>query len=126
MVEKIKATKDKVLDFMEREIGKYNGDRMDVKEAGDLADIIKDLAEAEKSCWEAEYYRSVSEAMGSSSGSSGYTQPTGDRMGYGDMGGGARRGYSGGMGHTDPLSSIREMMSSLSPEMRKQLRNELM
>ena len=117
MVEKIKATKDKVLDFMEREIGKYNGDRMDVKEAGDLADIIKDLAEAEKSCWEAEYYRSVTEAMGSS-GSSGYTQPMDDRMTYG------RRGYSGGMGHMDPLSSIREMMSSLSPEMRSQLRNE--
>lgn len=124
MVEKIKATKDKVLDFMDREIGKYNGDRMDVKEIGDLADIIKDLAEAEKSCWEAEYYRSVSEAMGGSSGSSGYMQPTGDRMGY--DGGGARRGYSGGMGHTDPLSSIREMMSSLSPEMRKQLRNDLL
>lgn len=124
MVEKIKATKDKVLDFMDREIGKYNGDRMDVKEIGDLADIIKDLAKAEESCWEAEYYRSVSEAMNGSSGSSGYMQPMGDRTGY--DGGGARRGYSGGMGHTDPLSSIREMMSSLSPEMRKQLRNDLM
>lgn len=122
MVEKIKMTKDRILDYMEREINKYGENRIDTKTAGDLADIIKDLAEAEKSCWEAEYYRSVTEAMGSS-GSSGYTQP----MGYGTAGG-ARRGYAsgGGMGHVDPMPAIREMMASLSPETKAQLRNELM
>lgn len=121
MVEKIKATKDKVLDYMERELSKYGENRIDTKTAGDLADIIKDLAEAERDCWEAEYYRSVTEAMGSS-GSSGYTQP----MGYGTAGG-ARRGYgTGTMGHVDPMPAIREMIASLSPETKAQLRNELM
>lgn len=121
MVEKIKATKDKVLDYMEREISKYGENRIDTKTAGDIADIIKDLAEAERDCWEAEYYRSVTEAMGSS-GSSGYTQP----MGYGTTSG-ARRGYgTGTMGHVDPMPAIREMIASLSPETKAQLRNELM
>lgn len=47
-------------------------------------------------------------------------------MGYGTMGG-ARRGYgTGTMGHVDPMPAIREMMASLSPETKAQLRNELM
>ena len=89
MVEKIKETKDKVLRRMEQAIDERGMERADVNELGKLADIVKDMAEAEKSCWEAEYYRSVSEAM--EDGSMGYE----DGMGYARGGGsGYRRGYA--------------------------------
>lgn len=124
MVEKIKANKDKVLEFMERELTKYGPDRMDVKEMGELADIVKDLAMAEKECWEAQYYRTVTDAMQQgSSETSGYGTPS--RMGYGGMGG--RQGYGGSnmMGHSDPIAAIRDMLATANPEMRSQIRNEL-
>lgn len=35
----------------------------DVKEAGEVVDMIKDLADAEKNCWEACYYETVVKAM---------------------------------------------------------------
>lgn len=122
MVEKIKATKDKILEFMEKELTEYGGKRMDVKEMGELADIVKDLAQAEESCWEAQYYRTVTEAMDSNQ-SSGYGMGS---RGY-DMGG-ARRGYgnTGSMGHnSDPFGAIRDMLATANPEMRAQIRNEL-
>lgn len=131
MVEKIKENKDRVLAFMEQELSKYGNSRMDVKQIGELADIVKDLAAAEESCWEAQYYRTVTEAMERGSGSSGYTpirEDTG-RMGYGGMSG--RRGYdsaSGGdavMGHSDPMAIIRSMLDK-NPGIRSQLINELM
>lgn len=125
MVEKIKAIKDKTLSFMERELTKYGNDRMDVKQMGELADIVKDLAEAEKSCWEAEYYRTVSEAMeGSQSMATGYQQPT-SRMSYGATG--ERRGYGGEgmMRQSDPVSMIRDMMMTASPETQARIRGDL-
>lgn len=36
---------------------------LDASEAGEVADIIKDLAEAKKHCLEAKYYKTVTEAM---------------------------------------------------------------
>lgn len=127
MVGKIKEVKDKVLGRMETAMTERGSvDRMDVKEMGELADIVKDLAEAEKSCWEAEYYRSITEAMGGEGGSSlssGYSG--GGRMGYGMDG---RRGYGGNggsMGHTDPISTIRDMLATSTPEMRAKIRNDL-
>lgn len=36
---------------------------MDAKEAGEVADMIKDLAEAERNCYEACYYKTVIKAM---------------------------------------------------------------
>lgn len=122
MVEKIKSIKDKVLQRIEQEIGERGVERVDVCDLGKMADIVKDLADAEKSCWEAEYYRDVSEAMGS-----GYT-PDMMRggMGYRDSRGRyARRGYSGGMGYHEGLDSVREAMSSASPEEREKMAREL-
>lgn len=56
-------------------------------------DAVKDLAEAEKACWEAEYYRSVTEAM--EDGQMGYD----DGMGYARGGrGGNQSGYGYGRG----------------------------
>ena len=123
MVEKIKANKDKVLAYMEMKLAQYGNSQMNVKEMGELADIVKDLAAAEESCWEAQYYRTVTEAMERGDSSSGYGGGTGGgRMGYG---GGMRRGYGGSMGHTDTVEVIRNMMAGLPQEQQMQVRNEL-
>lgn len=96
MVEKIKDLKDELL--MQAEQDMHDGGSVDPK----MIDNIKDLAEAEKSCWEAEYYRSVTEAM--EDGKMGYDDGMGyqrgnrGNMGYDHQGGsmqgrGYRRGY---------------------------------
>jgi hypothetical protein len=124
MVEEIKRHKDRVLAYMAKELEKYGDDRMDVAEMGKLADIVKDMAEAEKQCWEAEYYRTVTEAMDRS----GY-MPEG--MGYGmgrsgynpnrdSMGRYARRGYD-----HDPIQAVREAMGSAPTEERERMKREL-
>ena len=86
MVEKIADLKDQMLMMMEGEISESGIENADVNMLGKIADQIKDLADAEKSCWEAEYYRSVTEAM--EDGKMGYD----GGMGYG-------RGSRGGMGY---------------------------
>lgn len=129
MVEKIKADKDKILEYMGKSLEKYGPDKMNVEEVGKLADAVKDMAEAEKACWEAEYYRSVTEAM---EGQSGY-MPEGmgyGRMGYNpsrdSMGRYARRGYgNAGMGYHDEMEGIRSKMQSASPDEREKMKREL-
>lgn len=135
MVEKIKEIKDEFLKLMEQDVRQRGAENANIKFHGELADIVKDLAEAEKSCWEAEYYRTVIEAMDKgSSSSSGYTDA---RMGYSQMGGSSdikssgRRGYSTGsaanggiMGHTDPVSAIRDIMATADGETRMRIRKE--
>ena len=86
MVEKLKDLKDELL--MQAEQDMHEGGGVDPK----MIDSIKDLAEAEKACWEAEYYRSVTEAM--EDGKMGYD----DGMGY-------QRGNRGGMGYDRQSSS---------------------
>ena len=125
MLEDIKKIKQDVLRFMEQEVGKYGNGRMDTKQVGDLADVVKDLAEAE-------YYCTVAEAMGQ--GSQGYTRPMDDMMGYGGYG---RMGYSGGqggsqgggstgsMGHVDAMAMIRDMLTNVDPATRKKIRDEV-
>ena len=88
MVEVIKDLKDQLLEQMDKEVSERGAERLDP----DMVDMVKDLAEAEKSCWEAEYYRAVTEAMEGGSGySSGYSGGSGGSSGYG-----YRRGYEGG------------------------------
>ena len=131
MVDKIKDIKDVALRRMEQEINERGFERADLKELGDLSDMVKDLAEAEKACWEAEYYRSVSEAMGSQ----GY-MPEG--MGYGDGrqdGYQSRQGYRdsrgryarrpNSMGYHDEIQGIRDAMSTATPEEREKMQREL-
>lgn len=141
MVELIKETKDTVLERLDKSINEKGPERMNVQEVGMLADVVKDLAEAEKSCWEAEYYRSVTEAM--EDGSMGYE----DGMGYarsggssqggrGSQGRGYRMGYRGqprdsqgrytGRGyHGDVMAEVREMMETADPTERERLRKQL-
>lgn len=142
MVEKIYDIKNKALQRMEQAIAERGVDRMDVKEMGELADIVKDLSEAEKACWEAEYYRSVTDAMESSGympdgmgydgqDGSGGVRRTGGRSGYRDSLGryasrGGRRGYDGGYGYQhDPMQAVRDAMSTATAEDREKMMREL-
>lgn len=122
MLEDIKRIKQDVIRFMEQEVGKYGNGRMDTKQVGDLADVVKDLAEAE-------YYCTVAEAMGQ--GSQGYTRPMDDMMGYGGYG---RMGYQGSqqqgsgqrMGHVDAVEMVRDLLANANPDMRAKIRNEVL
>lgn len=134
MVELIADEKNKVLEYMKKSLDKYGPDKMNVEEIGKLADAVKDMAEAEKACWEAEYYRSVTEAMGSQ----GYTP---DMMGYQGQGGNqggndGRMGYnrnrdsmgrytSGRRGYHEGMDGLRAEMQSASPEEREKMKREL-
>ena len=144
MVEKIKDLKDELLMQAEQDMHDNGGvDHM-------MIDDIKDLAEAEKSCWEAEYYRSVTEAM--EDGQMGYN----DGMGYGqgqgssNQGRGYRRGYEresrrgyrgrdsmgrytsrrgyrrmDSYGHQDMMAELRQMMEQADPQEKEQLKMQL-
>lgn len=92
MVDKIYDIKNKVIERIEKDMSSRGIDRIDVVEFSKLVDMVKDLAEAEEKCWEAQYYRTVTGAM---DGKSGYGQGagTGSSAGYG-MQGGARSGYA--------------------------------
>ena len=100
-----------------------------------MVDMVKDLAEAEKSCWEAEYYRSVSEAMERGDGQSGYmghdgSGGSGGRSGWQNQYGsgrnrGGRRGYDGTGYYHDPMESVRAYMQGASPQERERVRSEM-
>lgn len=110
MVEEIYEIKNEFLQKMRQEIDERGIERVDVGEMYKLADIVKDLAEAEKSCWEAEYYRGVSEAMEGQ----GYMDEGMGMYGYsqgGSQGGGQGGGRSGGsQGGSGGGSGYRESM----------------
>lgn len=150
MVELIKETKDAVLERLDKAINEKGADRMNVQEVGMLADVVKDLAEAEKACWEAEYYMTVTEAMedgsmgyedgmgymgggsqGGRGGSQGGSRGYGYRRGYrgqprDSMGRYASRGYSGGRyGHDDIMQSVKDMMMSADPQEKEQMKQKL-
>lgn len=128
MIEKIKSIKDQLLHSMEAKINERGIERADMKELGEIADAVKDLAEAEKACWEAEYYMSISESMGKQ----GYTpvnyadgrMNTGS-YGYRDSMGryAHRRGYSDGYHET--MTELREAMNTATPEEREKMQREL-
>lgn len=122
-------------------------------EMGEVIDMIKDLAEAEKACAEAEYYESVVDAMEDQDGWSRYGYDPGrdgrgyqqsyammdrdqgqDRMGYRDSKGrystkaNARR--SGRMGgrsgySEESIDNLREIMQDADPARREQLKKDL-
>ena len=144
MVEMIRQTKDTVLERLDKAINEKGADRMNVQEVGMLADIVKDLAEAEKSCWEAEYYMTVTVAM--EEGSMGYEDGMGYSGGQGGRGGsrdyGYRRGYRGQprdsmgrytsrgysrgrYGHDDIMQSVKDMMMSADPQEKEQMKQKL-
>ena len=130
MVELIKDNKNRILEYMEKSLEKYGPEKMNVEEVGKLADAVKDLAEAEKACMEAEYYGSVTEAMDSR----GYMP---EPMGYDDgrmrQGYSRRRGYNANRdsrgrysrGYHEDMEAIRQSMGTASPEEREKMKREL-
>lgn len=80
--------KEKLVSCLKAEMAK-GIENVDTKEAGEVVDMIKDIAQCEKYCWEAEYYRSVVEAMGGNT-RAGYipkrpwNRPYEDRAPYAD------------------------------------------
>lgn len=61
-LEEIRQLKNTLLDAVKAEVAK-GVQCVDTKEAGEVVDMIKDLAEAEKCCMEACYYTKIVEAM---------------------------------------------------------------
>lgn len=130
MVEKLKEQKDALLRRLEQVINEKGPERMNIQEAGMLADQIKDLAEAEKACWEAEYFRSVTEAMDSSGympEGMGYQNGQGanGRMGYNPNRDSMGRYSRGRRGYHEGMDGIRAEMQFASPEEKEKLKREL-
>lgn len=77
MYQKICDIKNKLVESLEAELLK-GVECADTEECGKVTDMIKDLAKAEKDCLEAEYYKTVIEAMDEESGEDSLS----DRLGY--------------------------------------------
>ena len=128
MVEKIKEQKDALLRRLEQVINEKGPERMNIQEAGMLSDQIKDLAEAEKACWEAEYYRAVTEAMdpaGYMPEGMGYQGRGMGRMGYNPNRDAMGRYSSGRRGYHEGMDGLRAEMQNASPEEREKMKREL-
>ena len=128
MVQLIKEQKDALLRRLEQVINEKGPERMNIQEAGMLTDQIKDLAEAEKACWEAEYYRSVTEAMDSAGympEGMGYQGRGMGRMGYNPNRDSMGRYSSGRRGYHEGMDGLRAEMQSASPEEREKMKREL-
>lgn len=130
MVEEIYKMKNELLKQAKKELEERGPERIDVNRMGEMIDMVKDLAEAEKSCWEADYYRKVSKSMEGSSGYSTTGNPASgggnirsgyDSMGYGSM----RQGY-GSMGHGDMVEEFAEKYAQLRPDERMAMKNQLL
>ena len=139
MTQKIYEIKDRLLDEVKNEVESGN---VNLGELNIMADVIKDLAEAEHHCWEACYYKAVVEGMeGDSQGKMGYYGPDGSgvgsnapqRSGYSTMMGYNGKGQSGGSrmsgrsGYNDQtIENIRQIMETSDPMRKEQLKQDLM
>lgn len=59
----VKEVKEKLLECFKSQIAAKGLECVDTEEAGEVVDMIKDLAETERNCMEALYYQKVIEAM---------------------------------------------------------------
>lgn len=123
MVDRIWALKNELIGQAEKDMRDKGAARMD----GDLVDMIHDLAKAEEACWEAEYYRSVVEAMENRQGYMPEMRQDSMRQGYQSASqyGGKRRGYGMRMGYSDPIESLKAAMESATPEERERMKQEV-
>lgn len=94
-IKDIKEAKEMLIDAFKGKLAQ-GVESMDAEEAGAVTDMIKDLAEAEKECWEAAYYKSIVEAMKKSEegeGRMGYDPWRYSDGRYAPTGRGSRSGY---------------------------------
>lgn len=153
MVHKICRMKDKLCDYASQQMER-GLDNVDTREMGMVVDMIKDLAEAEKSCLEADYYESVVEAMEEGGDRYGYDgSRSADRSGWTpgthrsrimeDDGEGGRMGYKNQYGNwpanpknrrrrmrrsgysEESIENLRQTMEDADPERKRQLKQDL-
>lgn len=128
MVDKIYQMKNEILQQAKKELEERGPERMDVDRLGEMVDMVKDLAEAEESCWKAQYYRNaVTEAMESK-----YGYPAGTVQMGGSQGVTARQGYDmqpmrqGYMGHDDLIQKLGNEYRNLSSEEKMMLKSQVL
>ena len=137
MVNKIYELKNEILGHVDNVVHERGIERMDVDRVNKLIDMVHHLAESESNCWQAEYYRTVTEAMkGDTYGYSGYgsMQNSGGRQGYapGTGGTGSSAGYAtqsmhqGYMGFDEAMDPLRNMIREAKPDERERMRNEVL
>lgn len=145
---RITKMKDQLIEEAQSRMENLDGGS--IEQMGQIIDMIKDLAETEKACMEADYYDSVVEAMdgddrygydpqagrsevGRPGGGRRYeAMDDGDRMGYKNQYGNwpanpsnrrrrmRRRGYS-----EESIENLRQMMEEADPERKRQLKQDL-
>lgn len=77
-LDKIKEIKKSLISAVELTVAKgVFSQEVDAKELGEVVDMIKDLAETDRNCWEACYYKTVVKAM-----KEGGSEDEEERMGY--------------------------------------------
>ena len=93
-LEPIKRMKERLVDMCKAEVDKGCVET-DTKELGEVVDMIKDLAEADKACWSACYYKQIVKAMEKSEEEEEAMQKMGYRMGVtGGQGSNNSSGYN--------------------------------
>lgn len=116
-IKTLKETKEKLIDALNGKMS-MGIENVDAQEAGEVTDMIKDLAEAEKECWEAAYYESIVKAMKDSDDVKGYDDWRYASGRYAPKGRGTYEGYtptypavySDQMGYTDRMNDGRNDM----------------
>lgn len=134
MVEEIYKMKNEILQQAKKELDERGPDRIDVNRMGEMIDMVKDLAEAEKSCWEAQYYRNVvGEAMKEKYGYSSTGSPanggsmSGGRSGYGTVQSERQGyGYMGRMGHDDIIEELGNEYQRMSPDEKMMMKTKIL
>lgn len=113
----IVALKERVVSYLGKMVNERGMDRVDIARMGALADVIKDLAEAEEKCSKAEYYQTVTMQMGGGSTRSpdSFVAGTGPQGDY---------GYSQA-DHDDMVSAIRDMIATADQGTKARIRREL-
>lgn len=142
---KMKEIHETMCDLMGKFKTFMSGDikEVETKEAGEIADIIRDLSETEKNCYEACYYKTVIEAMEEEKSSKFGYNPNRNNMGqyapsnsYGYKPMVDQEPYidaytHGRMGYIDPrnvnnaMSDLKYMWKNADPERRMSLKKEI-
>ena len=97
-LQSIKRMKERLIEMCNAEVNK-GCEAVDSKELGEAIDMIKDLAEADKACWSALYYKKVIEAMEKSEEEEETMQKMGYRMGMTSSGIGYSQGSNSSNGN---------------------------
>ena len=106
MVDSIVEIKNELLKQVRQDMHEKGANRVDKE----IVDMIKDMAEAEKYCWEADYYKSVVNAMNANN--SGYSNYS-------------RSSMRNPIGYHDAIDTMRSYMRNSDPVERDRMRAEI-